>query len=213
MCRNPLAPQNCRPYGLLGRVAGGFDPGDIQIRPEGRPFSVDAFAYPSHPAVSRPDALGQEVAEPGLHPALAEYNAVEECDIIPTTRGLIRDTLDHLRASRDQLRGKKSRTGARRGTATAASRPVRPWASRNYRGGTPCFGSSTDADRGEAGNLPGSSCASPGGGYRQAGRPGTHRGRGIGHRCAHGDGKPGVGAEPDVACGGDPGSSAAVWMQ
>ena len=61
--------QDGRPDGTCGTVVGGFDPGDIQIRPEGRPFSVDAFAYPSHPAVSRPDALGQEVAEPGLHPA------------------------------------------------------------------------------------------------------------------------------------------------
>ena len=37
-----------------------------QRGPEGRPHVVDAFAHPSHPEVSRPDALGQELAEPGV---------------------------------------------------------------------------------------------------------------------------------------------------
>jgi len=59
--------QDGRPDGTCGTVVGGFDPGDIQIRPEGRPQGVDAFAHPSHPEVSRPGALGQEFAEPGLH--------------------------------------------------------------------------------------------------------------------------------------------------
>ena len=49
----PLAPQDGRPDGTFGHVVGGFDPGDIQIRPEGRPQGVDAFAHPSHPEVSR----------------------------------------------------------------------------------------------------------------------------------------------------------------
>ena len=65
----PLAPQDGRPDGSFGHVVGGFDPGDIQIRPEGRPQGVDACAHPSHPEVSRPGGLGQELAEPGLHPA------------------------------------------------------------------------------------------------------------------------------------------------
>ena len=63
----PLAPQDGRPDGAFGHVVGGLDPGDIQICPEGRPQGVDACAHPSHPEVSRPGALGQEVAEPGLH--------------------------------------------------------------------------------------------------------------------------------------------------
>jgi len=36
----PLAPQDGRPDGSFGRVVGGLDPGDIQIRPEGRPQTV-----------------------------------------------------------------------------------------------------------------------------------------------------------------------------
>ena len=62
----PLAPQDGRPDGSFGHVDGGLDPGDIQIRPEGRPQVVDACAHPSHPEVSRPDALAQELAEPGV---------------------------------------------------------------------------------------------------------------------------------------------------
>ena len=66
--------QGGRPDGTFGTVVGGFDPGDIHVGPEGRPQVVDAVAHPSHPGVSRPGAVGQEVAEPGLHlacPALA----------------------------------------------------------------------------------------------------------------------------------------------
>ena len=70
----PLAPQDGRPQGTVGHDVGGLDPGDIRMGPQGRPRVVDAFAYPSHPEISRPDALGQEFAEPG---PVGEEGAVE----------------------------------------------------------------------------------------------------------------------------------------
>ena len=48
-----LAPQDGRPDGAFGHVVGGFDPGNIQVGPEGRPQVVDACAHPLHPEVSR----------------------------------------------------------------------------------------------------------------------------------------------------------------
>lgn len=37
----------------------------MRMGPQGRPRVVDAFTYQSYPEISRPDALGQELAEPG----------------------------------------------------------------------------------------------------------------------------------------------------
>ena len=68
------APNDGRPHGTFGHDVGGLDPGDIQTGPEGRPQEVDAFAHPSHPEITRPDDLGQELAEPGLHPACPELS-------------------------------------------------------------------------------------------------------------------------------------------
>ena len=65
----PLSPQDGRPDGSSGHVVGGFNPGDIQMRAERRPQVIDAFAHPSHLEGSRPDALGQDLVEPRLHPA------------------------------------------------------------------------------------------------------------------------------------------------
>ena len=74
-----LAPQDRRPDGTFGHIVGGFDPGDIQVGPERRLQVVDAFAHPSHPDVSRPDALGQDLAEPGLRPACPVLLGLQGC--------------------------------------------------------------------------------------------------------------------------------------
>ena len=61
----PLRHRTARPDGAFDHDVGELDPGDIQGGPEGRPQVVGVLAHPSHPGVSRPDTLGQELTEPG----------------------------------------------------------------------------------------------------------------------------------------------------